>query len=249
MLKNLSILFLLPLLLLAKSQPHSWPESPADTGPKPTMTFHFVFEGEPVAILGGQLLQCDTADCANGRPLTEGGPQRFECPSAEPDECFALAYGFADYQQLVVEFSDRTRTSQVFRPPNFEADLTVQVTADALLVEPMAPSLARLAIALLVTLLVEMLVAALFLMLFRDGWPMLPWALLASVITLPLLWLGLGRLGGVPLAALCGGELLVVAVEALILRLAGRRRDFGWGRALLLSLLMNGASFVVGQAL
>ena len=52
------------------------------------MTFEFVFEGDPIEIISGQMLACDQLDCSDGAPLEEMGPQGFECTATG---CSALA--------------------------------------------------------------------------------------------------------------------------------------------------------------
>lgn len=107
----------------------------ADTGPKPTMDFQFThaLEGASPTILSGTLYECDQSDCQDAKPLQEGGPQGFRC---EPNSCRALAYGFAPYHRIEIEFSDgETRTSNVFATAGFDSRYTVTVRPDDLLVE------------------------------------------------------------------------------------------------------------------
>lgn len=107
-------------------------EARADIGPKPTMSFTFEFEGQPVDILSGQQIECDDSTCADGQPLEAIGPQRFTCDTTS---CRSLAYGYAQYHKLVIEFADRTRESNVFTKSARSATYTVTVLADSLLVE------------------------------------------------------------------------------------------------------------------
>ena len=107
----------------------------ADTGPKPSMEFAFKQEltGEQVTIVSGILYECDQADCSDAAPLEELGPQRLYC---EFDSCRALAYGFAPYHRLEIEFSDGvTRQSNIFETAGFNSKYTVTVRLDDLLVE------------------------------------------------------------------------------------------------------------------
>ncbi len=102
----------------------------ADTGPKPSMDFTFVqdFAGAPVAITSGILLQCDDPDCGNARPLERLGPQGINCQDLH---CSAHAYGFSDYNQLEITFSDGVvRRSNVFTAGQFNAvyEVTIQKT-------------------------------------------------------------------------------------------------------------------------
>jgi len=107
----------------------------ADTGPKPTMEFEFK-QGLPdgqVTIVSGILYECDQADCSDAAPLQELGPQRFICDALS---CSALAYGFSDYHQLEIQFSDgKTRRSNIFKTAGFDSKYTVTIRPDDLLVE------------------------------------------------------------------------------------------------------------------
>ena len=107
----------------------------ADTGPKPTMEFAFQQEltGDLVTIASGLLYECDQPDCSDASPLEELGPQRFYC---ELESCRALAYGFAPYHRLEIEFSDGvTRESNIFETAGFDSKYTVTIQPDDLLVE------------------------------------------------------------------------------------------------------------------
>jgi hypothetical protein len=108
----------------------------ADIGPKPTMDFIFTqeFSDNPVAILGGTLMECEQSDCSDGKPLAVLGPQHFECTE---NSCFAMAYGFAAYHRLEIQFSDgKTRQSNVFQSEALAGKYTVTIRQDDLLVQP-----------------------------------------------------------------------------------------------------------------
>ena len=123
--------FIVGMMVLA-----SWPTpvSYADTGPKPEMTFEFVYETDaPLTIVAGEQIQCDLSDCSDAQPLEEAGPQRFHCTETG---CQSLAYGYATYNQLVIEFSDGvTRTSNVFERRTFNNTYRVTVFPDRLEIE------------------------------------------------------------------------------------------------------------------
>jgi hypothetical protein len=54
----------------------------------------------------------------------------------DPEGCRALAYGFAQYHRLEIEFSDGvTRSSNVFETAGFDSKYIVTVRPDDLLVE------------------------------------------------------------------------------------------------------------------
>ena len=108
----------------------------ADTGPKPSMEFKFKHdlpEGERHTIISGILYECDRSDCSDAAALEEVGPQGFYC---DAQSCRAIAYGFAPYHRIEIEFSDEiTRQSNVFEITGFDSRYTVTVQPDDLLVE------------------------------------------------------------------------------------------------------------------
>lgn len=104
----------------------------ADTGPKPTMDFEFEQEltGEQLTVVSWILYECALANCGDASPLEQVGPQGFYC---QVDRCSAMAYGFAPYHRIEIEFSDgQTRQSNVFETAGFDAQYTVTVRADDL---------------------------------------------------------------------------------------------------------------------
>jgi hypothetical protein len=126
--KRCKYLFLLAFILTTILPTHG---VLADTGPKPSMTF--TFTGEPVTVVSGVLYECQQADCSDAAPLEELGPQRFYC---DAEGCSAIAYGFAPYHQIEIEFSDGvTRESNIFETAGFDSEYTVTVQSDGLLVE------------------------------------------------------------------------------------------------------------------
>jgi len=226
----------------------------ADVGPKPSMKFTFEFEGDSATIVSGQLIECDDAACASGAPLEDFGPQGFSCTE---DACTSLAYGYADYFKLVIEFSDRTRESNVFEKTAFAARYEVTVSEDALEVQETSAAVRRFfgqgqgcfcCPSVLVTLVLETVVASAYLSLFRLPGVMLAWVPMCSLFTLPAVWLVF------PLLPLPSGwtiglsEGFAVVVEAVLLyglALRGKR----WKHAAALSVAMNAGSFLVGLAM
>ena len=132
---SLSILKRLSLLLFSFQVLLPTQVALADTGPKPTMEFTFRQEltGQPVTITSGILYECEQSDCSDAAPLQELGPQRFTC---EANSCSALAYGFAPYHKIQIEFSDgKTRQSNIFETAGFDSRYAVTIRPDDLLVE------------------------------------------------------------------------------------------------------------------
>jgi len=162
------------------------PTASADVGPKPTMTFEFIFEGEPIAILGGQLFECEDTACAEGRPLEKVGPQYFTCT---PTGCASQSYGYRPYHKLVIEFEDRTRESNIFASRSFNDNFQVTVRQNNLQVTPTSWSIGNFGLALVITLAVEMIVAGLYLLVFKLPRLVLFWVPLASLLSIPVVWL------------------------------------------------------------
>jgi hypothetical protein len=129
-LKKTLLLLLLSLAFLPAQ------DALADTGPKPTMEFQFRQEmtGEPpVTITSGILYECDRPDCSDAAPIEEVGPQGFRC---DVNSCSAVAYGFAPYHRIELEFSDgKTRQSNVFETTGFDSSYLVTIRPDDLFVE------------------------------------------------------------------------------------------------------------------
>ncbi|HJS18319.1 MAG TPA: hypothetical protein VJ785_06210 [Anaerolineales bacterium] len=116
----------------------------ADTGPKPSMEFEFEqgSSTEPLEVISSILYECDEADCSDAAPLEELGPQRFSCNA---DGCYAIAYGFAPYHRIKIEFSDgSTRQSNIFETIDFDSVYLVTVNADDLSVVEVSGSPAPL---------------------------------------------------------------------------------------------------------
>jgi hypothetical protein len=106
----------------------------ADTAPKPTMHFDFVFEISPApSIVSGVQEECGREDCSDARPLQDGGPQHFGCAATA---CSSLAYSYSEYHRLKITFSDGVmRQSNVFANKYFYANYRVAVRETDLLVE------------------------------------------------------------------------------------------------------------------
>ena len=118
-----AILFLLPFQA-ARS---------ADVGPKPSMSFSFVYRIKPIpVIVSGVQLECSDPTCSDAAPLAQMGPQNFSCSYTT---CNSLAYGYREYHRLNITFSDgRARLSNVFTKKAFAAAYKVDVRSDDLLV-------------------------------------------------------------------------------------------------------------------
>jgi hypothetical protein len=105
----------------------------ADAGPKPEMSFKFVFDRPGQTIANGVLLECEKANCGDAHPLAVEGPQGITC---NPRTCGAVAYGFTKFAILRITFSDgRTLSSNIFDTGAFLGKYRVTVGAARLKVE------------------------------------------------------------------------------------------------------------------
>jgi len=239
-----AILLLLALSLFLPVAPVK-----ADTGPKPGMSFTFDFKIPKVDIVSGELIQCDDAACQNGSPLRQLGPQHFSCGV---DSCDSTAYGYAEYNKLVITFSDRVRESNVFTKKAFNAQYTVTVLQDAMTVTEKASLLpggnSLCCPGLALTLVLETLLASLYFSAFQIPRTLLGWVPLASLITLPFVWFVFPLLGQSDGSTTAISESFAVIVEAAFIYLmAGRQISFKHVAAL--SILMNSISFMAGLAM
>ena len=96
----------------------------ADLGPKPTMSFKWKEKGK-VEAASLRLLQCKEESCNGAEPLQDAGPQGFRCSEID---CFAMAYGFSEFQQIVGKAGGKEVRSNVFKPQGMESkfELTVK---------------------------------------------------------------------------------------------------------------------------
>ena len=225
--------------------------SRADAGPKPSMSFTFAFQGEPVAIVEGQMLECEDAECTRSKPLPQLGPQGFRCTSGA---CSSTAYGYAPYHKLVIRFADGTRESNVFGKRAFAARYRVTVSGSALEVKEVYGPLdlccpVNLCLgSSLVTILLETLVAGAYLGAFRLPRAFLGWVPLASLFTLPVVWLLAPQAGAHAGLAIGVAEAFAVLFEGGLVYVMGRRAA-PLKHILVMSLAMNAASFAAGLLL
>ncbi|VVB54788.1 Uncharacterised protein [uncultured archaeon] len=222
----------------------------ADLGPKPTMDFSLVYEtSKQVQLLGGEQFECEDANCADIKPLLQVGPQRFTC---ESESCRSMAYGYSRYQKLVLNFSDRTRESNVFKSGAFSSNYVVRVRDDGLFVEDMTPpSVGRFllfCVSLLVTLVLESVAALVFVVFLKlPRGRIVAFVAVANIISLPIVWLVFPLLGNAILVILLS-EAFAVLFEAAFIHLLNKK-ILSLRLALALSIVTNLMSFVVGNIL
>lgn len=238
---------LLALLFLLAASP-----ARADIGPKPSMDFSIQFEIDEAELIEGKLLLCDDPTCQTY--IEFKGP--FYC-TENTCSSYALwgdAEEYVEYHRLVLTFTDRTRESNVFTKQAHSARYRVMVMEDQ--VEVYEDRLAAMFTpymilcftgAFLLTASIEAGAALLYLRLTKVKLQMLVWLILANFISLTLIWMmiaPLSELGEV--AFLILAESFAFVFEATFLYLTGRRYGLNLRQAVMMSLLVNLASFSVG---
>jgi hypothetical protein len=116
----------LPLLLLIMT-----PFLMADVGPKPTAEFEILYLiDSPPQLTGYALYLCDDTSCEDPYMMDELGPQHFDC---DQNSCSSMAYGYADYMFITLEFDDgSSRSSNIFTKNHFDAEYEIYVGPDSL---------------------------------------------------------------------------------------------------------------------
>lgn len=218
----------------------------ADIGPKPSMEFNLIYETtETVTLIDGQQLQCEDESCSQPRPLEQLGPQGFYC---EQDSCSSLAYGYAPYQKLVLNFSDGTRESNVFEAGSYHARFDVRVTDTGLVIEERtSTALERLPfflVALVLTLVIEVLAALLFLLVTKRPKSVLTSVVKANLISLPVVWF-IFPLLKVFLLVVVLSEIFAVVFEGYFIHLLNKT-VLSLKQSFILSIITNTASFIIG---
>ena len=220
----------------------------AEAGPKPGMDFSFSFDGDASDITGGELLECNQADCMDAAPLPQLGPQGFTCTV---NSCSSIAYGYADYHKLRITFADgRTLESNIFQKKAFSANYTVKVNKDTLEVKEIWNPLGWCfcGSALPLTLVLETLLASLYFALFGLPKALLGWVPMVSLFTLPVVWYAFPLLPLSDTWVTGLSEGFAFSAEAGLLFLTFRG-VVPVKHVISLSFLMNLVSFLAGLAL
>lgn len=170
--------------------------------PKPEIDFEFVYQTEQSpAILPdtSEQIQCEDNQCLQSTPLGKYGLQKLYCSAKD---CFSIAYQYAPYQKLIINFSDGIkRESNVFpASKKLRESFTVTVRDTDLLVQhaKSARPLNTLSradgwLSLLIILLTEALAAFAYLAYTGKSYRVIYAVLVANLITIPLTWQVLGN--------------------------------------------------------
>jgi hypothetical protein len=218
----------------------------ADIGPKPSMDFKLIYEiSGTITLIDGQQLQCEDESCLQSSPLEQLGPQGFYC---EQDVCSSMAYSYAPYQKLVLNFSDRTRESNVFKAESYHARFDVRVTDTGLVVEERTiQAVERLPfflVALVLTLIIEVLAALIFLWATKRPESVLKSVVMVNLFSMPVVWFIFPVLKEFLLVVVLS-ESFAVVFEGYLIHLLNKPL-MSLKQSFILSIIMNTASFALG---
>jgi type III secretory pathway component EscU len=159
-----------------------------------------------------------------------------------------MAYSYTTYQKLVLNFSDRTRESNVFKAGSYHARFDVRVTDTGLVVEEKTiQAVERLPFflaALVLTLIIEVLAALIFLLATKRPKSVLKSVVMANLISLPVVWFIFPFLK-VFLLVVVLSELFAIVVEGYIIH-SLNKPTMSLKQSFILSIVMNATSFVLG---
>ena len=215
--------------------------------------FHFYFNAENISILGGKLLLCSDASCNQYEEYNKG---TFDCTK---NNCIALpntdelfVENFADYEKIIIFFTDKTRESNVFPFQGKVECYDVQVEKDKLIVAESNPPLSSFVEptcftgAVFLTILVETIIAAIYIKIIKIQKSFLLLVVLANIISLPIVWFVFRQIINNDAVYWIVSEIFAVTFEAAFMFLFGRKYGIGIKHASILSLVMNTASFLSG---
>ncbi len=219
----------------------------ADAGPKPKFTYDIVYETtKDIDLIKGIQLESDDAGFMRYDTIHSEGAQGFTCFQ---DLCYAMAYSFKKYHRVILIFNDTVRVTPVFKHKSFQSNFLITVYEDRLEIEDKTTLIGSSAIfptflkALIITLIIELFVALLFLLVGKKPLKTLLPVGYANLLSIPLLWLLF------PLAFsyhyVWIPEIIIFIAEAYFIK-ALVREKLSIRFLLIMSLIMNLASFIVG---
>jgi hypothetical protein len=222
--------------------------------PAPTyMAFRFIFHVENISIVGGKLLNCDDENCNKYTQFENS----LYC--LEKNSCMAYSSDPNDntlrstkYHKIIVNFTDKTRESNVFTFQGGGEQYNVEVENDylnvrednSLLSHPLV--LFCFTAAEFFTVSIELIVAAIYTKIIKVKKSFLLLVVLANILSLPIVWFIFRPIFSDDIIFWSVAESFVVIFEAAFMFLFGRRYEITLKQVSILSLLMNTASFLMG---
>ena len=221
----------------------------ADAGPKASLNFYF--QSLSSKIQEGNLLICEDEICQNFHEYKNG----LQCTTNYCEAVASPLDRFSEYYKIVITFSDGVRESNVFTKQGYNAQYEVYVEKDNLLVKEKLTLLGffnpflliGFFVALNITATIEIGIAAIYTGLRKIKASFLWHILLVNILSLPILWFVLSKIETESEIIFLGiGESFVIIFETVFLIFAGRKFGIPAKHAILLSIVANLASFIVG---
>ena len=225
----------------------------ADAGPKPSMHFNLVYDTEflkSLQVSTGFQLGSNDPNAALFDTLKTQGPQRF---TVDHDKGLSMAYGYKDFNRIIIRFNDKERVSNIFERKSFNSQYKVTVRDNDLLVEDVTSFWSTSATmpfflkALILTILLELATGWIFIKLTKRNPVILLWMVIANLITLPLVWFVFTLLPN-PYIGVLIGEIFAFVFEALFIHYFNKNY-ISMKASFILSFLANSVSFFVGGVL
>jgi hypothetical protein len=164
-----------------------------------------------------------------------------------------MAYGYDEFNKLVLMFNDKERTSNVFSTKAYNAAFDVIVKDDSLEIIETTSFLKRgesiftFLKALILTLIIEMAGGFLLFIIFKIPRYLLWTLLAANLISLPLVWFVFPLIGNIVIAIILA-ELFAIVFEAYFINFSSKK-IITIGKAFIISIIVNFCSFLAGGLL
>ena len=224
------------------------PLASADICPKGTVQFNLIYEtSEPVTLIDSRLIRYEDEQC-----LHEIEFYSFERFEYAQNECRSSAFP-QQYNQLIINFSDRQRQSDVFSITSYGTEFDVHVTDSELIVEETTPisvvifyAMPDFALFLMMTIILELLIAMTFVVVLDKPMKVVVAVLIANLISFPAFWQFMAYSPE-------SGNFLIL--EAFVVVFEGffiyyfMKKVIPIYRSLALSLILNLGSFLSGMIL
>jgi hypothetical protein len=230
----------------------------ADMEPKPAMTFYFVYQTlKPTHLLEAveqMQVECRDKKCIKSYNLNHFGTQGIYCTE---NNCRSQAYPnqYDKYHKLKLTFSDKKiRESNIFTKQAFQANYQVLVTDSGLVVNETSPFVYRYSYIIkaifsaIIVITIEMLILLFYVISRKKSRRLLLIGFYANLISIPFLWVFLffaQNFLSLPIIYL-PIEILAIVFEGLYIAKLGKGL-ISRNSALVLSLVMNIASWVIGN--
>jgi hypothetical protein len=253
--------FLLFIFFLIFAIPTS--DIQANSAPPSLMEFHLIFNVEESSIIKGILLACEDEKCEKSTEYEAG----FNCFFFNKYESCLAGLDEYDYDydrikqfiedyppgfhKLVIEFSDKTRESNVFYHTQGSEVFKVYVNDNSLLVKKdryfnyFSPyGVIALLFTAIFSLIIEGIISAIYLKLSNKNLKFVLYVLIANIISYPIVWFGFLPLIDNTTLYRIVAEVGAVVIETVLLSLFGKKYNISFRNALVLSIITNLSSYL-----